>query len=454
MKQNTIKDYCMKNRHMLEKSFGTMFVKGLYMLIQLLAMPSYLLFLGDNRLSGVWLTLTSFINWIVCFDLGIGNGLRTEIVLLIKKDDVKCTKEYISTSYFVILCIVILLIFCGGAAIFYLPVNQLFNISKSIVSESCFKISLFVVLCGMALQLLCNLVSSILYAFQKAVLPGLLNLLSAIIVLFYVKMPFHYSSDRRFLHLCIVYAVSINLPSAIATFIFFLNKWKKYRPSFFSVKKSLFPSVIRLSGKFFVLQIIWIVISKSNEFLILKLSAADAVVEYQIYYKIFSLVSTFAVVAMTPVWSAVSKAVTENNFVWIHKTYHVLILASVMGTFLELLIMLPLQWLVKVWLGQEAIIINQQIAFLFAINNAILIFHAANTNIANGMVNLKVQLYFYPIAAVLNIVFAIIMVGLLGHWIGVVISNIITLMPCEFIQWIDNKKNIQGRLLANTGGRK
>lgn len=207
---------------------------------------------------------------------------------------------------------------------------------------------------------------------------------------------------------------------------------------------------MKLGGQFFILQIIWVVISKSNELLVLKLSAANAVVEYQIYYKVFSLVSTFAIVAMTPMWSAVTKAAVENNYTWIHKTYNALLLVLVLGVFLETIIIPLLQWLVQIWLQENAIIVNERIALLFAINNALLIFHAANTNIANGMTNLKVQLYFYPFAAVLNIVGAIILVGITDHWTGVVISNIVVLLPFELIQFIDNKRNIREKLSVNT----
>lgn len=447
-----VKNYLLSNKFLLGKSFGTMFMKGLYMIIQILIMPSYLSFLGNSSLSGLWLTIVSLISWMVCFDFGIGNGLRTELVTLLAKDNPRHTKEYISTSYFVISCVVIFMIIGGSIVIFSVSVNKLFNISENIISETDLRVSLVVVLCGMSMQLLWNLVSSVLYAIQNAVLPSTLNVLSSIIVLIYIRIPLNQSSDTKFLYLCFVYAVSINLPAILTTIIVFMKKMKEYRPSFLCVKKNLVRTVMKLGGQFFVLQMIWVVISKSNEFLVLKLSTADAVVEYQIYYKVFSLVSTFAVVAMTPMWSAVTKAVAEKNYMWIHKTYNALLLVSVLGAFLEILIILPLQLLVQLWLQEDAIIVNQQIALLFALNNAVLILHAANMNIANGMLNLRVQLYFYPFAAVLNIVGAVILVGITGHWIGVVISNIVVLIPFELIQFVDNKRNIKEKLANSRKG--
>ncbi len=446
-----VKNYLLSNKCILGKSFGTMFMKGLYMIIQIVVMPSYLSFLGNNSLSGLWLTIVSLINWMVCFDFGIGNGLRTELVTLLAKDNPKYAKEYISTSYIVISCVAVFMILGGAIIIFSVSVNQMFNISESIISTANLRICLLVILCGMSLQLLWNLINSVLYAIQNAVLPSVLNILSSMIVLIYIRIPLNQPAVKKFLYLCLVYVVSINLPAILTTIIVFMKRMKEYRPSIFFVKKDLVCSVMKLGGQFFVLQIIWAVISKSNEFLVLKLSTAEAVVEYQIYYKLFSLVSTFAVVAMTPMWSAVTKATAENNYAWIRKTYNALLLVSALGAFLETLIILPLQWLVQVWLQEDAIIVNWQIALLFAVNNAILIFHAANMNIANGMVNLKVQLYFYPLAAVLNIAGAVLLVGITRHWIGVVISNIVVLIPFELMQFIDNKRNIQKKLIVNTG---
>lgn len=447
MWQNIVRNYISNNKTLIGKSFGTMSLKGFYMLLQMLIMPSYLQFLGDNRLSGLWLTIVSLISWIICFDFGIGNGLRTELVTLLAKGDKRHTREYISTSYFAIFCIVALILLGTGILISFVPVNRLFHISEEVISTTDLRRGLLIVLCGMAMQLLWNLVSSLLYALQKAVLPSILNIVSALIVLVYVKMPFHQQADCKFLHLCFVYAVSINLPAVFMTVIVFSKKLRQYCPSPFFVKKSLIQSVMKLGGQFFLLQIIWAIISKSNEFLVLTLSEAEAVVEYQVYYKLFSLVSTFAIVAMTPIWSAVTKAVTEKDYLWIQKTYRMLLLLSAAGALLEIVLIFPLQWLVCIWLRADAIIVEPWIAFLFAANNAILIFHAANMNIANGMVNLRVQLFFYPLAAVLNIIMAIIAVELFDHWIGVIISNIVVLVPFELLQCLDNRKIIRNKML-------
>lgn len=228
-----VKNYLLSNKFILEKSFGTMFMKGLYMAIQILIMPSYLSFLSNDSLSGLWLTIVSLISWMVCFDFGIGNGLRTELVTLLKKNNTKHTKEYVSTSYFVIFCVSVFMVFGGLVVIFSVPVNKLFNISESIISEKDLRLSLFAVLCGMSLQLLWNLISSVLYAIQNAVIPSTLNILSSIIVLIYIRVPLNRPSDIKFMYLCFVYAVSINCPAFLTTVFVFMRKMKEYRPSVF-----------------------------------------------------------------------------------------------------------------------------------------------------------------------------------------------------------------------------
>ena len=65
----------------------------------------------------------------------------------------------------------------------------------------------------------------------------------------------------------------------------------------------------------------FMIVSSANEFLISNLTEPKHVVEYQAYYKIFKTAAMVISLALTPIWSAVTKAQIEKNYHWIKKVY-------------------------------------------------------------------------------------------------------------------------------------
>ena len=68
-----------------------------------------------------------------------------------------------------------------------------------------------------------------------------------------------------------------------------------------------------------IIQLETMLLNNSNAILITKLCGADRVVEYNVYFKVFSLVNTFYALITIPIWSAVTKAMAGKDFVWIKR---------------------------------------------------------------------------------------------------------------------------------------
>ena len=87
-------------------SFILKFIDGI---IYLLVVPITLDFL-DEYSYGVWLIINSILVWINTFDVGLGNGLRNLLSESIAHKDYNRARIFISTTYFLLFILSILLI--------------------------------------------------------------------------------------------------------------------------------------------------------------------------------------------------------------------------------------------------------------------------------------------------------------------------------------------------------
>lgn len=259
------------------------------------------------------------LSWILSFGLGIGNGLRNKLVPVIVKKDKYKIKKYISSAYLSVGAVVVFSIAAFTIIFRYIDWNTFFNISEDLLIKSTLNITVNIVFSGIMIQFLLKLITSVLYAMQKSALNNFLNLLSSVITLVYVSVAKSSSVSTNLISLALVHVLAVNLPLLLATIIVFVNELKGCRPEpkYFDIKYA--KSVMKLGGAFFWVQIMYMIITATNEFAISWFTSPDMVVEYQVYNKIFTLVGTVFTLALTPICSAVTKALSENNYTWIKK---------------------------------------------------------------------------------------------------------------------------------------
>lgn len=435
------------NRTILNNALGAFLVKGGALIISLLTMPAYLRYFDNQQILGLWFTILSVLTWVLTFDLGIGNGLRNNLVHAIVKKDKLLAKRYISSAY-IIIGILVTLVLCLSIVIFrFIDWNMVFNIPINIVSRETLDTTVFIVFGGIMLQFLFKVITSILYAMQKSALNNLLNLFSNIIILVYVSLATPTDISNNLISLAIVHVLAVNIPLLLTTIIVFSTKLKESKPNIKYFGKKYAYDVIKLGGIFFWVQIMFMIITTTNEFLITWLTGTEMVVEYQIYNKLFTLVGTLFTLTLTPIWSTVTKALSEKNYGWIKKLYKTLKLMAILAIICEFAMIPFLQFGINLWLGSNAIQVNYLYATVFAISGSIFIWNGVVSSIANGFGELKTQSIFITIGAIIKIPIAWILVTTFDSWIGVIVANIIAMSLYCIIQpiWLNkflNKKEL------------
>lgn len=82
---NQLKKIIASNEMLLKNIIGAFVVKGGSLIISVVLLPLYLRFFGDQTVLGIWYTILSILNWVVLFDLGLGQGLRNQLPVFIEK---------------------------------------------------------------------------------------------------------------------------------------------------------------------------------------------------------------------------------------------------------------------------------------------------------------------------------------------------------------------------------
>ena len=422
------------NKNILINILGAFLVKGGSMLLTLFLLPAYLKFFGNDDILGVWYTILSIINWVLVFDLGIGNGLRNKLPKALADKNDREAKTLVSSTYFSSAAVVVIIGIIGSVVIHLLNWNEILHINEKDLSAATLTYAIQIVFIGVLIQFVLKLVTSILYAIQRSGLVNFLTFLSNVIIFIVIKLLPPGNTESSFIAISYFNILAVNLPLLVVSMILFMGKLKAVRPSFKFWSKDTTKAVLKIGLTLLWLQLIFMVISSTNEFLITAFCGPAAVVEYQVYFKIFNSVAAICSLVLIPIWSAVTKAQVEKRYEWIKKTYKLLLGFSVLALLVLLAIVLVLQPVVNFWLKEDAITVTTTYAVIFALSGFIFLVHNVNTAIGNGFSYFKPQVILMTLAAVLDIPLAWVFVQLTGGMIGVVLANIIVLLPFEILE--------------------
>lgn len=423
------------NRIVIVNIIGAMAVKGLALVISLFTMPAYMRFFGDETALGLWFTVVSVLNWILNFDLGIGNGLRNHLTDSLTRKDYPEAKKYLSSAYVSVGAICIFLSLTLFVGFGFINWNAVFNISTDIVSPKAMLWSVRIIFIGIILQMFTKLITSVLYAIQKSSLNNFLHLCATAATLAAVLVIPSKDNNTNMITMAIVHSVTSILPFVIASIVIFSGKTlRKVLPSPKYFSKSHAKAVLSLGGVFLIVQIAYMVVMNTNEYLISFFSSNSDVVDYQIYHRLFALGSTIFALMLTPIWSAVTKAIAERNVPWVKSLYKKLMLMGAGVCLCEFLLVPFLQIAVNLWLGDKAITVNPVYGLAFAGLGSVLIISSVFSNISNGLGALKIQLVCFVSGAFIKPLLAWGLVVVTGSWIGVIIANVICVLIYCIIQ--------------------
>lgn len=387
--------------------------------------PLALTYLGSED-YGTWLTISSVFVWFVLFDIGIGNGLRNNFSKAMALGEHDQARAFVSTAYFSLGIIGILLVFAMWLVNFVIDWTIVFNT----LPEKAGALSrLMPIIFGFfGLQLVTKLIVSVYLADQHHSIQTKVEFFSQIGTLASIFLIMQVGDKSIVLFGSIYMALPV-IVLMVLNLVAFNGRYKKYCPKLSLFKKEYFQEVTVLGLRFFFIQIGALVLFSSDNFIIAQLFGPEEVVPFNIVFRYFTLITAGFGILITPFWSSFTEAYTKTDIVWIKKsmlTIQIIWLVVLLGL---TAMILASDWFYKVWLG-DGVRIEFELTLSMALYAAVVTFNTIYVTFINGVGKIQLQV----IVAIMVMVFNIPLSIYLAKYMGLGSSGVILgTVACLFV---------------------
>lgn len=392
----------LSNKHIdsTEKSaIINMVLKPISAVLSFVYTPMLLSYLGDEK-YGLWATVLSIITWINFFDVGIGNGLRNLLTKILAEKDEKEAQKAVSTAYIMLSVIAIALLI--ALTLITLWVNWEHVFSTSIPMKSVMWIT-FAFICVNFVLALSNTLLYALHLAEKVSIRNCLVQLANIIGLFIISK---YSQGSLVAMAILFGGTSTILYLANSIQVFKNNQYLV--PSLRKFDKSKINDICNIGMKFFVIQIMGLLLFTVDNMLITHYFGPQAATPFSIADKVFNTIYSIFAAFIVPYWSKTTVAIAQNNITWIKKSIEKVAFVGFAFICGYIVVGLFFRPLVNLWLQKNLDFDNGLILVmvLFYVAYTIL---GVECQFINGIGKINTQLIVYIIIGILNIPLSIIL---------------------------------------------
>lgn len=363
---------------------------------------------------GIWMALSSIVGWIAFLDLGLGNGFRNKFAESVAKDDIFLAQQYVSTSYFALIMVSVLILIVG------LFINALVDWTTVLGIENNYRqtlhITFGIVIFFFCVNLVANLICMLLSANQQ---PGLASLLTALGQLFSLVTIYFLTvfTKGSLVNLALFFSGIPCVILVIGTLILFnCTNYKKFVPKINCIRFKLVKDILSLGAQFFIIYICLILIFQVVNIVISRELGPESVTEYNIANKYFNILYMVTLIVITPFWSAFTDAYAKKDFLWMKTVLTKLERIWLFGCFLGFIMLLISDIFFKIWIGDKANIhLSLSVSMLIYVlcqNIGSLYMY-----LINGIGTIRIQLIAYVILAFISwpiFIFSCKMFGLPG----------------------------------------
>lgn len=411
-----------RTRNYFHQVNSSVVFKGLAVAASFFAVPLMIRYLGQEQ-YGIWSTLLSIMSWVVFFDLGIGNGLRNKLAESLAKNQIADAVGYISSGYTWIGTISLTLFVLVAISAFFIPWQIVFN--TRILSEVMLRNAILIAAFFILLNFWIGLINQVLNAVQKTswVVFGqfIFNALSLVIVFGLTK-----KTDASLLYLVAGYGLAMVASSLLLSLGFYKVR-SELTPKLSFERQHIHPLLL-VGMQFFVIQLAVLVIFTTDKILITQIFGPQYVTQYDVVFKLFSIVTLVHGLITAPLWSSYTDAYHRADLTWIKATLRkqLVIFAGIILATIALGLMV--KFVIKLWIGNN-VAVSASLIFSMSAFVVVSTWNNIFANFLNGIGKIRVQLYTAIIAMLINVPLAVLLVKYFGFGMsGIVWATCLSLL--------------------------
>lgn len=376
----------------------------------LISIPLTLTYLGAER-YGMWMTIGSLIAMMAFADLGVGNGLLNAIAESHGRDDRRKMRRHISSAYAVLGSIAVAILIAFAAGYSFVPWHRLFNVQSGLAqSEAAPALAVFI--CCFALNIPLSIVQRTQVGLQQGFTANLWQCAGSLLGLAGILVAVRTQASLPWL-----VAAAVGLPMLAAlgnSLLFFGHRRRDLAPRPGMVGKDSIRRIAHTGMLFFVLQVVIAAAYLSDNIIITHMLGAEAVAQYSVPEKMFSVISTVLLMAIAPLWPAYGEATARGDRDWSSRTLvRSLQLVAITSGLLSLVLIIAGPWLLSLWVG-HAVSVSLLLLVSLGIWKTLDSVGNALAMYLNGRGMLRIQALLGTLMAIVAVTLKLLLVERLG----------------------------------------
>lgn len=396
--------------------------RGLSVLVSLLYVPLLLKTL-DRADYGILITLTSIIGWVAMLDIGLGNGLRNKLSVALSENDYQSARIYVSTTYAAVT------IYIGVITVLFLIINNFLNWSIILNAdphkESELQYMAVVVFLSFGLSFIFGILNTILFSFQMPAYQSIIGFISQVVGFLVVYVLVKFYGVTSILVIAAVTSLVAPITLLICSVFLFKTTFKSISPTFELIKYSALNSIMSIGVRFFILQIITIVLFQVNIFIISHVISNEVVVEYNLAFRYLDTISIVFTIFVTPVWSASAEAYSKKDYHWIKKTVSKLVKIALLISLMGVVMLVFSNQIFNLWLGKGILNIDKKLIGMVLLYVTFKNLYQCYGFVINGTGKIKAQMLITLIMAIVYIPLAVFLGYIYGVY-GIVLVSFLS----------------------------
>jgi O-antigen/teichoic acid export membrane protein len=423
--------------------FFLILIKIVGILTSLMLVPIAIDYVNKDQ-YGVWLTVSSIVVWFSFFDIGLTNGMRNKFTEAISRGDEKSAKAYVSTTYFSLMGIFLLVWFIFMLVNRYLDWCAILKIPQTNASD--IRILVLIVFTYFVIGFILKIINTVLIAGQQPAKASLIDVLGQLLALLTIFILIR-TTQGSLVHLGLGLTIAPLVVFLIANLFLFGGEYKKYAPAFKCFKLKYLKAIFGLSSKFFVIQIAALIQYQTANIIIARSFSMEDVTDYNVAFKYFNVLLMGFTILLTPFWSASTEAFSKGDYAWIKNTVkrytQIWVLFIVAGSVMLLLS----SFAYDLWVGAGITSISFIMSLCCLTYVITTMYGAIYVNLLNGIGAVKIQFYSSLITPLLFILLCWLFIdifqwGVFSLFIASIVSNLngIIIAPLQYRKIFVEKK--------------